>query len=339
MLIKKDIDSLLTSGCTFNEFDESRITILGGTGFVGTWLVQALNQFSQNFGFSPQITVITRNARKAHELFIEKLGIKIKISEFDFAIGTTELEKSDFFINGATPSVVKTGIHNSEAVFASSVNASRSIIRSAKKHQNMPRVVNLSSGIVYGPQPLSETNQPERPILIKTNSQSGYLDAKIASELVFSEASDIGLVSSISPRLFAFAGPGIALDAHFAVGNFLRDGLQGKEVVIRGNPATVRSYMYPTDLATWVLNALINPKNYDFNIGSEFPIRIYDLAHQISELTSRKGVIVLGDDEIASNYVPSTSGFRKQFGVTEQVTLSDGLERWIQWSSQEGLLS
>jgi dTDP-glucose 4,6-dehydratase len=334
MLIKKDIDSLLTSGSTFNEFDDSRITILGGTGFVGQWLVQALNQFSLNFGFSPQITVITRNPRNAQELFFEKLGIKLKISEFDFAIGTTELEKSDFFINGATPSVAKTGIHYSEAVFASTVNASHSIIRSAKKHQNKPRVVNLSSGIVYGPQPLSETNQAEKPISIKSNSQSGYLNAKIASELVFSEASDIGLVNSISPRLFAFAGPGIALDEHFAVGNFLRDGLQGKEIVVNGNPSTVRSYMYPTDLATWVLSALIDPKGGDFNIGSEFPIRIYDLAHQISELTSRKGVRVLGGEQVASNYVPSTSGFRKEFGVVEQVTLSDGLERWIRWYSK-----
>ena len=339
MLIKKDIDSLLTSGFTFNEFDDSRITILGGTGFVGQWLVQALNHFSLNFGFSPQITVITRNARNAHELFIEKLGIKIKISEFDFAIGTTALEKSDFFINGATPSVAKTGIHNSEAVFASSVNASKSIIRSAKKHQNMPRVVNLSSGIVYGSQALSETNQPERPISIESTSQSGYLNAKIVSELVFSEASDVGLVNSISPRLFAFAGPGVALDEHFPVGNFLRDGLQGKEIIIKGNPATVRSYMYPTDLVTWVLNALMNPKNNDFNIGSEFPIRIYDLAHQISELTSRKGVRILGEDQIASNYVPSTSDFRKQFGVTEQVILSDGLERWIRWKLQGDIFS
>jgi nucleoside-diphosphate-sugar epimerase len=97
--------------------------------------------------------------------------------------------------------------------------------------------------------------------------------------------------------------------------------------------------MYPTDLATWVLNALINPKDGDFNIGSEFPVRIYDLAHQISDLTSRKGVRVLGEDQIASNYVPSTSAFRKEFGVTEQVTLSDGLERWIKWNLQEGLLN
>jgi len=338
MLIKKDIDSLLTSGFTFKEFDDSRITILGGTGFVGQWLVQALNQFSLNFGFSPQITVITRNARNAHKLFMEKLGIKLKISEFDFAIGTTELEKSDFFINGATPSVAKTGIHDSRAVFASSVNASHSIIRSAKKHQNKPRVVNLSSGIVYGPQPLSVTNQPERPISLESNSRSGYINAKVVSELVFSEASDIGLVHSISPRLFAFAGPGIALDEHFAVGNFLRDGLQGKEIVVNGNPSTVRSYMYPTDLAIWVLKALINPKDRDFNIGSEFPISIYDLAHQISELTTRKGVRVLGENQIASNYVPSTLAFRKEFGVTEQVTLSDGLERWVQWNLQEGLL-
>lgn len=336
MLIKKDIDSLLTNGSTFKEFDGAQITILGATGFVGRWLVLALNECGSNFGFSTEITVITRNARSAQKLFPKSVGMKIKISEFDFAIGETQLEKSDFFINGATPSVKKTGIQNSEAVFASSVNASNSIIRSANKHKNNPKVVNLSSGIVYGSQVLSERNQSERPIVIKSNSPSGYLNAKIASELIFSEASDVGLVNSISPRLFAFAGPGIALDEHFAVGNFLRDGLQGKEIVINGNPSTLRSYMYPTDLTTWILTALMNPKNLSFNIGSEFPVSMYHLAHQISELTSKKGVRVLGEDQVASNYVPSTSAFRENFKVSQLVTLSDGIERWIQWHMEFG---
>jgi dTDP-glucose 4,6-dehydratase len=336
MLIKKDIDSLLTSGFTFQQFDAARLTILGGTGFVGRWLVQALNEYGSNFGFSPEITVITRNARSAQKLFPEKLGSRIKLIEFDFAISTAQLEESDFFINGATPSVKKTGIENSEAVFASSINAAHSIVQSAKKNQNNPKVVNLSSGIVYGPQLLSERNRLETSITVESNSRSGYLSAKIAAEHIFSEASDAGLVNSISPRLFAFAGPGIALDEHFAVGNFLRDGLQGKEIVVNGNPSTMRSYMYPTDLVTWILAALTNPKNLNVNIGSEFPISMYDLAHLISESTSKKGVRVLGGDQVANNYAPSTSAFRETFKVSQLVALSDGIERWIQWHLDSG---
>jgi nucleoside-diphosphate-sugar epimerase len=331
MLIERDVESLLTSGHTFQEFDGSTITILGGTGFVGKWLIHALHVFSSNFGFSSEIRVVTRDTRKAHRLFVEELGLKLKIAEFDFTSGSTDLEKSDFFINGATPSQKKTGLQNADSVYSSSVNASQSIIRSAKKYGNMPKVVNLSSGIVYGSQELSVRNQIEKSISIASNSYSGYLSAKIDSELIFSEAAAIGQVNSISPRLFAFAGPGIVLDEHFAVGNFLRDGLEGKQIVINGNPLTMRSYMYPTDLTIWILSALLQPKNLNMDIGSEIPISMLNLANLIADITSRKGVKILGDNQGVSNYVPSTLCFRETYGVSEQIDLSSGLERWIEW--------
>jgi dTDP-glucose 4,6-dehydratase len=331
MLIERDVESLFASGYTFQEFDGSTITILGGTGFIGQWLVQALHQFGSNFGFSAEITVVTRDARNAHRLLVEELGLKLKIAEFDFTSGSTDLEKSDFFINGATPSQKKTGLQNADSVYRSSVNASYSIIRSAKKYRNRPNVVNLSSGIVYGSQELSERNQLEKSISITSNSPSGYLKAKIDSELIFSEAIATGLMNCISPRLYAFAGPGIVLDEHFAVGNFLRDGLEGNQIVVNGNPSTMRSYMYPTDLTIWILSALLKPKYLNVNIGSEIPISMLNLANLISDMTSKKGVNILGDDKVASNYVPSTSCFRQNYGVSEQIDLSNGLERWIEW--------
>jgi dTDP-glucose 4,6-dehydratase len=331
MLIERDVESLLTSGYTFQEFDGSTITILGGTGFVGQWLIQALHEYGSNFGFSSEITIVTRDARNARRLFMESLGLKLKIIEFDFTSGSMDLEKSDFFINGATPSQIKTGLQNVDSVYTTSVNASYSIIRSAKKYGNIPKVVNLSSGIVYGPQEFMVKNQIEKSISATSNSRSGYLSAKIDSELIFSDAAAVGLVNSISPRLYAFAGPGIVLDEHFAVGNFLRDGLEGKQIAISGNSSTIRSYMYPTDLTIWILSGLLQPKNLNVNIGSEIPISMLKLANLIADMTSRKGVKILGDDQNVSNYVPSTLCFRETYGVSEQIDLSSGLERWIEW--------
>lgn len=331
MLIKKDIDLLLESGSKFQEFNGAAITILGGTGFIGRSVVQALHEYRLNFGILSEITVITRNLKAAHSLFAEEFGIPVKVVEFDFAAGSTDLEKSDFFINGATPSTVKTGLKDSDTVFTSSVNASNSIIRSALKHGNKPRVLNLSSGIVYGPQKLSVRNQREELISLRHNSQSGYLDAKILSEKVFFDADTAGLVDAISPRLYAFAGPGIALDEHFAVGNFIRDGLRGEPVKIKGSPETLRSYMYLTDLITWILTALLKPKNLNVNIGSESPLTMHELATLVSQLTSNKGVRILDRNAIATNYVPSTSCFRENFGVAQQIDLDQGLERWIEW--------
>jgi dTDP-glucose 4,6-dehydratase len=330
MLTRKDLDLLLSGGHTFQEFDGSRVTILGGTGFIGQWLIKALDAFASNFSFSTEITIITRNSKKAQEFFANDIGICLKFVECDLADMPIELEGSDFFINGATPSKRKTGYDNSDAVYASTVNASNSIIQSAAKFKNIPRVLNLSSGIVYGPQGVAVKNQSESSISLKPETRSGYLDAKLAAELIFSNAVEIGLVRSISPRLFAFAGPGIALDEHFAVGNFLRNGLQGKPIAIKGNPETMRSYMYPTDLTIWILSALLNPNNQNVNVGSENPIDMLRLAHIISEMTTKKGVRILNENLEASNYVPSTSNFRSTYDVSEIVTLETGLQLWIE---------
>ena len=222
-------------------------------------------------------------------------------------------------------------IWTNQIVYASSVNASDSIVRSAIKFRNIPKVVNLSSGIVYGPQGAEVSNQAEISIPLKPDSQSGYLNAKLASELIFTDANAASILRSISPRLYAFAGPGIVLNEHFAVGNFIRDGIQGKHINVTGNPGTLRSYMYPTDLTIWLLTALLNPKNLNVNIGSEWPISMFELATLISEMTSKRRVNMLGENDIKSNYVPSTTTFRKVYDVSEVVTLETGLEHWIEF--------
>jgi dTDP-glucose 4,6-dehydratase len=150
------------------------------------------------------------------------------------------------------------------------------------------------------------------------------------------EAHSQGEVNFTSPRLFAFAGPLISLNEHFAVGNFIRDALNGHEIQIKGNPNTVRSYMYPTDLVCILLKVIQSTAQFNMNVGSDELIKLGDLAVKISDANSQIGIRMINPGEAPSNYVPSIRYLREEVWPSPLVTLDLALEKWISWLQTRG---
>ena len=115
-----------------------------------------------------------------------------------------------------------------------------------------------SSGAVYGRQPVEMSHIAETyggaPDVM--NPLNAYHEGKRVAELRGAIAAQSGL-GFVSARLFAFLGPLLPLDEHFAAGNFIRDALAGHEIAVAGDGTAVRSYLYPTDLTVglWALLA------------------------------------------------------------------------------------
>jgi dTDP-glucose 4,6-dehydratase len=202
------------------------------------------------------------------------------------------------------------------------------------------RFLFVSSGAVYGKQPPEMTHIPETyngaPDPMDPNS--AYGEGKRVGELLCATAHrEHGLETTVA-RCFAFVGPGLPLDAHFAIGNFIRDAMRGDPIRVKdGTP--YRSYLYAADLAIWLWTILFKGAScHPYNVGSDQEITIAELAHAVASTLG--GCVeplppsTPNFNSSPSRYVPSVDRARSELGLRPLVTLETAIRRVAEFATK-----
>jgi nucleoside-diphosphate-sugar epimerase len=101
----------------------------------------------------------------------------------------------------------------------------------------------------------------------------GYADTKRIQEVeAFSEGMQIA-------RIFSVLGPGIEKHEHMAASQFLAQAKAGGPVVVKAG--AIRSYLYPTDVASAVLTIMELGDGQPYDVGGEEPMNVADLGERI----------------------------------------------------------
>ena len=336
--ILSDLEEIIqTSTSDLEEIVNKPLVITGASGFVGTWLTLSWVAARKRLNGRGQLLITSRNPQSLLPL-INVIDSRSPVTALSSDIRNLHIP-SEFrngnLIHAATPASAALNASDPAAMLKIIIEGQERVIVEAVRMNN--RLLFLSSGAVYGRQPLDLSHLPETwegaPQI--GDSNSAYHEGKRVAELMGNIAATKQGLHFISARLFAFIAPFLPLGTHFAAGNFIRDALSSNQIEIQSGGGSVRSYLYATDLCSslWALLAR-GESMRAYNVGSEQEVTIKNLALEVASCINKDAdVVVHGIDnsENVNRYVPSVDRAMNELGISQIVSLAQAISRTSTW--------
>lgn len=339
-LPSEDLDQVLAA-ChnIWSEFRHQRLFITGGTGFFGSWLLESLAWANERLNLNVTVTVLSRDP----ETFKRKRPHLASNSAIHWLAGDVrdfEFPMSHYshVIHAATEASAQLNKDDPLKMIDVILKGTEHTLAFAK-HCQAKKVLLVSSGAVYGQQPSDLTHVPEdflgSPELHNPANAYG-IGKRTAEHLAHLYHYQHGLNIKIA-RCFAFVGPHLPLDTHFAIGNFILNGLKGETIHIKGDGTPYRSYQYAADLTIWLWQILCRGESVKpYNVGSDEAVSIAELAQMIAQCFEpmlKVDVIGKPDSSKAPEwYVPSIDHARKTLQLTNSIGLKEAIQKTIAWN-------
>jgi len=307
----------------------SHLLLTGGTGFFGRSLLRTwLDQCSAGAP-CPTVTILTREPGAFFARYHEFAGQPwLGAHAGDITDKQTLPHKTKFthILHAAADSTLGARLTPLQR-YDQIVSGTRNLLDLAVEC-DAQRFLLTSSGAVYGPQPpeIDCITEDSHRIPDPLDPENTYGIAKRAAEhLCALYGQNYGLHTVIT-RGFAFVGPDLPLDAHFAIGNFIRDALWRDEISVAGDGTALRSYLDQRDLATWLITMLDRGlPGRAYNVGSDQAVSIAELANIVRDLLAPgKPVLIRGNSQKSggrNRYIPSIQRARDELGLSIRIPL------------------
>lgn len=319
----------------------AHLFITGGTGFFGIWLLESLLWANETRGLGLRVTVLSRSP----ERFLNERAPHLKgraglafvagsMTDFPFPA-----DPCSHIIHAASETNPEQSSDWAQRHIDGALEGTRRLIEMANRHQSQALLI-TTSGSVYLPptDTLVDDRYVEGPgsLADYASERMVYGQSKRMMEIMTSVAAQQSGFRALIARAFAFVGPYLSLEANYAIGNFLRDALAGRDIVVGGDGTPLRSYLYAADLALWLLRILVRGHSgVPYNVGGDEAVSIGALAHRVAQVSGGnsavqiKGVPVPGAKPSA--YLPSLVRAREQLGLDVYVPLEEAIARTLEW--------
>ncbi len=310
-----------------------RILVTGGTGFIGSHLVERL------IAAGARVTVCGRSKRKlAHFLGQNAEAIEFlegDLASLEFAQRACEGQEIVFHLAANVAGVGYNSAHPASILFDNTTIGLN--ILEAAVHKGVECICLTSSACVY-----------RRHCQIPTPETEGFLDDPEPSNLGYGwakrflevqgrcYAEEYGIKVAL-PRPYNAYGPrdDFAWETSHVIPALIRKVVEGQNpIIVWGDGSQTRSFLYVSD---FVEGLMLTTEHYaacdPVNIGSEEEITVAELVKLIIELTGSHARLEfdLSKPQGQPRRIGDYSKARQLFGFAPKVPLREGLRRTISW--------
>ena len=261
-------------------FENKKILITGGYGFVGSHLIKRLDQMSSNV----EIICYDKMTYAANFSNLDKKTLKNKytfikadICNFDklFSIA----KKCDYIINCAAESHVDRSFKSSLQFLETNIIGSRNIYECSRLQTNIKKVIHISTDEVFG-----ETLGKSAHENSKINPTNPYSASKACAEILGQT-----FIKSFNIPLTIIRGNNLYGNNQYPekiIPYTCFSLAKKKKILLHGGGHVMRKFLHVNDFCNAVLVVLGNKKKQDiYNVGTlNKSIKIKNLVKKICEI-------------------------------------------------------
>lgn len=264
------------------------ILITGATGLIGSYLIDVL-LFNKNFDVKLLLT--TRKEENVKNRFPQYINDdRLKIVECDLCSDYDFDFKCDYIIHLASFSDSKNYATYPVQTMLMNFVGCNNLLKLAKKN-NCEKVFFASSSEIYGTSDniMSEDNYGEvNPLDVR----SCYNESKRASETLCVSYKEEYNVKIVIGRLCRVYGPTMLMNDTKALSQFLRNGLENRDIVLKSEGKQLFSYIYVSDAVLGLLTLLKDGQDGQaYNISNDKDVlMLRNIAELVAEFSNVKVV-------------------------------------------------
>lgn len=289
---KRDIDIILNNPADWKKLKGCTVLVTGATGRLGVYIVHALLEASSRWDLDIRVLALARNKAKIAEAYPEKAE-NLTILEQDVTQPISWEGKVDYIFHTAGLASPDDFTHRPTNTLWGHVQGTRNVLELARTRQTQ-KVLYVSTVEIYGTWKSEEgIRETDMGPLVHTNSRACYPEAKRLCETMLAcYKAEYGVEYS-AVRMSHTFGPGISLYDGRAFAEFLRNVVEGKDIVLQTDGSAVRTYTYVADAVGAMFLALLNGTEEYYNVAAEEnQISIRDLAQLIASMDPARQVQV-----------------------------------------------